>query len=114
MDGTLTVIREAARKATGIATTAGYGPRFLHSTGQLHKGDSGSGCFLQLTGDDALDAPIPDNPGDNASAISFSVLKAAQASGDFQALKASGRRVVRVHLGADTWLGLERVAAALS
>ncbi len=113
VDNVLAEIREAARKGTRIPTTAGYGPRFLHSTGQLHKGDAGRGCFLQLTCDDAIDAAIPDNPGDGASAISFSVLKAAQASGDFQALKASGRRVVRVHLGNDTNSGLERVRAAL-
>ena len=113
-DKALAGIRDATREGTRLPTTTGYGPRFLHSTGQLHKGDAGRGCFLQLTCDDTEDAPIPDNPGDSESAISFSVLKAAQASGDFQALKASGRRVVRVHLGADTRSGLERVAAALS
>jgi len=114
IDDALATIRAAVHKRDGIATTTGYGPRFLHSTGQLHKGDGGKGCFLQLTCDDAVDVQIPDSPGDNASAISFSVLKAAQASGDFQALQAAGRRVVRVHLGSDVRSGLERISAALS
>ena len=114
IDDAVAAIRAAVRKRTGIATTTGYGPRFLHSTGQLHKGDGGKGCFLQLTCDDAVDVQIPDAPGDSAAAISFSVLKTAQASGDFQALQTAGRRVVRVHLGSDVLSGLERISSALS
>ena len=113
-DDALGAIRAAARVGAGLPTTAGYGPRFLHSTGQLHKGDAGRGCFLQLTCDDAVDAAIPDAAGEPASSISFSVLKAAQASGDLQALAAGGRRVVRIHLGPDVAAGLQRVLEALT
>ena len=113
-DEALYAMRVAARAGTGLPTTVGYGPRFLHSTGQLHKGDAGQGRFLQLTCDDAVDAAIPDTAGAPSSAISFSMLKAAQAAGDFQALAARGRRVVRIHLGGETAAGMQRVQAALA
>lgn len=96
-----------------IAVTVGYGPRFLHSTGQLHKGDAGRGLFIQLTADDPQDAPIPDELGAPASALSFGVLKAAQASGDRQALLNAGRRVLRLHLDGDVSGGLNRLTVAL-
>lgn len=77
-----------------IASTLGYGPRFLHSTGQLHKGDGGHGIFIQfVTQPPADDLPIPDAAGNATSSLSFGVLKAAQALGDAAALRAAGRRV---------------------
>ena len=86
---------------TGLATTLGFGPRYLHSTGQLHKGDAGRGLFIQLTADSGEDAPIPDEAGAAASSITFGVLAQAQALGDRQALADRGRAVLRIHLGAD-------------
>ncbi len=99
-------IRRQLRDATGKATTTGYGPRFLHSTGQLHKGDAGRGLFIQLTCDDITDADIPDTPDADVSRMSFGVLKAAQALGDAGALRQGGRQVVRFHLGGSIDTGL--------
>jgi glucose-6-phosphate isomerase/transaldolase/glucose-6-phosphate isomerase len=82
-----------------LATTSGYGPRFLHSTGQLHKGDSGNGLFVQFTSDPAEEVPIPLEAGKDDSALSFGILALAQALGDRQALIEAGRRVIRFHLG---------------
>ena len=76
----------------------GYGPRFLHSTGQMHKGDKGVGLFIQFTSDSEEDIPIPDEPGSSSSSISFGVLKTAQALGDRQALLDAGRSVIRYHI----------------
>lgn len=98
---------------TGLATTLGFGPRFLHSTGQLHKGDAGRGLFMQLTADAAEDAPIPDEAGAAASSITFGVLAQAQALGDRQALVDRGRAVLRIHLGADVAAGLAQLRRAL-
>ena len=104
-------IRTHLRDVTRCATTTGYGPRFLHSTGQLHKGGSDAGVFLQLTAPDAKDLPIPGEP------YTFSTLKQAQALGDFRSLATRGRRAVRVDLGQNVLAGLERlrdlIAAAL-
>ena len=75
-------LRVGLRDGLRLATTVGYGPRFLHSTGQLHKGDAGNGLFIQLTADDERDAPIPDEAGGAASSLTFGVLKEAQALGD--------------------------------
>ncbi|HEX7393731.1 MAG TPA: bifunctional transaldolase/phosoglucose isomerase [Anaerolineaceae bacterium] len=83
-----------------IATTLGYGPRFLHSTGQFHKGGPNTGLFIQLTADSVEDVPIPGAP------YTFSVFKQAQALGDMEALQKHGRRVGRVHLGSDINRGL--------
>lgn len=96
------------------ATTLGYGPRFLHSTGQLHKGDSGNGLFVQLTSDTAEDVPIPDEAGSQESSISFGVLKMTQALGDGEALVSGGRRLIRFHLGTDVVGGLQKLASALA
>jgi hypothetical protein len=82
-----------------VATTLGYGPRFLHSTGQLHKGDEGNGFFIQLVSDYSRDAGVPDNAGDDKSSISFGTLIKAQALGDRQALIDNKRRVMTVDLG---------------
>jgi transaldolase / glucose-6-phosphate isomerase len=94
-------IRTHLRDALRVATTTGYGPRFLHSTGQLHKGGDSSGVFIQITADDLKDLPIVGEP------FTFGVLKQAQALGDFQSLASRDRRAIRVHLGADVAAGLK-------
>ncbi len=99
-------LRHAIRDRYHIATTVGFGPRFLHSTGQLHKGDGGNGLFIQITADDVQDLPVPDEPGKDNSSITFGVLKAAQAMGDRQALMDAGRRVIRFHLKGDVVEGI--------
>jgi hypothetical protein len=104
-------LRLQLRDRLHLTTTVGYGPRFLHSTGQLHKGDAGHGLFIQFTADDPQDAPIPDEAGAPASSITFGVLKAAQAMGDRQALLNAGRRVIHFHLGRDVVKELDRLAA---
>jgi len=106
----LQTLRTRLRDRYRLATTVGYGPRFLHSTGQLHKGDAGNGLFIQLTADDPEDAAIPDEAGSPESAISFGVLKAAQAMGDQQALLGAGRRVIRFHLGSDVVRGVRMLS----
>ncbi|HKQ03924.1 MAG TPA: bifunctional transaldolase/phosoglucose isomerase [Blastocatellia bacterium] len=100
-DQLLEALRTHLRDALGVATTTGYGPRFLHSTGQLHKGGPDSGVFVQLTADDAADLRLPGEP------FTFSVLKQAQALGDFQSLASRHRRAIRVHLGKDVAAGLK-------
>ncbi len=102
----LQALRHAARARTKAATTLGIGPRFLHSTGQLHKGGANSGVFLQLTADEG-DLPIPGEP------YGFGRLRAAQAAGDFAVLEARGRRVLRVHLGSDPDAALAALVKAL-
>ena len=99
-------MRVRVRDTKSVATTLGYGPRFLHSTGQLHKGGPNSGVFLQITSDDAEDLPIPGEP------YTFGVLKAAQALGDFVCLGKRDRRAIRVHLGADVNAGLAKLKEA--
>ncbi|UCF30533.1 MAG: bifunctional transaldolase/phosoglucose isomerase [bacterium] len=103
-------LRVRIRDALKVATTSGFGPRFLHSTGQLHKGDGGKGLFIQITTEDALDLPIPDVPGEEKSSVSFGVLKAAQAMGDRRALLDAGRRVARFHITGDARAGIRRLA----
>jgi transaldolase/glucose-6-phosphate isomerase len=97
VDEALALLREAIRGRTRAAVTVGYGPRFLHSTGQLHKGDGGRGRFVQLTAEDAVEVPIPDELGGQGSSLGFGVLKLAQALGDADALERAGRKVVRFH-----------------
>ena len=93
-----------------IPTTLGFGPRFLHSTGQLHKGDAGKGMFIQITCDDAFDLAIPDEAGSESSSMTFGVLKAAQAMGDGEALKAAGRQLIRLHIsGPDITAAINRI-----
>lgn len=96
-------LRTVVRDRTHCATTAGYGPRFLHSTGQLHKGGPNTGVFFQITDEDKNDFPVPGEP------YTFSILKHAQALGDFRALSSRGRRVVRVDVGKDISSGLDRL-----
>jgi transaldolase/glucose-6-phosphate isomerase len=100
-------LRLRLRDALRLATTVGFGPRYLHSTGQLHKGGAANGLFIQITADDAEDLPVPGEP------YSFSVLKQAQALGDLQSLQSKNRRVVRFHLGKDVQAGLERLAGVV-
>ncbi len=102
-DSLLQQIRGVVRDAKNVATTVGYGPRFLHSTGQLHKGGSDSGLFLQVTSEDINDIEVP------GEKFSFGVLKHAQELGDFEALSSRHRRVVRIDLGRDVEKGLRRV-----
>lgn len=95
--------RLALRDGTRLATTLGYGPRYLHSTGQYHKGGPERGLFLQIVGHDRHDVEIPGKP------FGFSVLKRAQARGDLAALRAHGRRVLRVCLGDDAAVGAAKL-----
>ena len=103
IDEELQKIRIALRDATKCATTVGYGPRFLHSTGQLHKGGPDTGVFFQITANDAVDFAVPGEP------YTFSILKQAQALGDFRSLAKRGRRAIRVDVGNDTLRGLARL-----
>ena len=102
-DSLLQQIRETVRDAKKVATTIGYGPRCLHSTGQLHKGGPDSGVFLQITSEAINEKQLP------GEKVSFGVLKQAQALGDFEALSKRHRRVVRIDLGRDVEKGLRRV-----
>ncbi len=101
-------LRVAIRDGRHLATTLGFGPRFLHSTGQLHKGGPNTGVYIQITADDGTDVPIPGQP------FTFSVLKRAQAAGDLQSLRHHGRRVIRVHIGGDLGAGLASLTDAVS
>ncbi|MGO8947178.1 MAG: bifunctional transaldolase/phosoglucose isomerase, partial [Ktedonobacterales bacterium] len=103
----LAAIRVRMRNLCRVATTLGYGPRFQHSTGQLHKGGANNGVFIQLVANDHEDVPIPDAP------YTFSVLKAAQALGDLQALEEHKRRVIRINLGPSISLGLGELRQAV-
>jgi transaldolase/glucose-6-phosphate isomerase len=100
-------IREKVLKRTGVATCLGFGPRFLHSTGQAYKGGGNNGVFLQITSDDEFDLPVP------GQKYTFGVVKTAQARGDFQVLIDRGRRALRVHLGADVSKGLEWLSSVI-
>ncbi len=107
-DLALEALRREVAEKHGIATTMGYGPRFLHSTGQLHKGGPASGLFLQLTAEHAEDVVIPGVP------FTFGVLADAQAVGDLRALRGAGRRVVRVGLESDHEQGILRLVNELA
>ncbi len=102
-DDRIAEIRAAIARALHVATTTGYGPRFLHSTGQLHKGGPDKGVFLQLTGGSHQDTPIPNEK------FGFGVLVRAQAIGDLQSLVSRKRRAVSIDLGEDVERGLERL-----
>jgi transaldolase/glucose-6-phosphate isomerase len=100
-------IRHAVRNKKKVATVLGFGPRFLHSTGQAYKGGPNSGVFLQITCDDAKDLPVP------GQKYTFGIVKAAQARGDFAVLSERGRRALRVHLGKNLKSGLAALAKAV-
>jgi transaldolase/glucose-6-phosphate isomerase len=103
----LQAMRLAVRDGTGAATCLGFGPRFLHSTGQAYKGGPNTGVFLQITCDDTTDIPVP---GQN---YSFGVVKAAEARGDFAVLSERSRRALRVHLGVNVAAGLHVLQTSL-
>jgi len=103
----LQTMRHAVRDKKRVATCLGFGPRFLHSTGQAYKGGPNSGVFLQITCDDSVELPVP------GQKYTFGVVKAAQARGDFQVLAERGRRALRVHLGKDLKAGLATLQAAV-
>jgi len=109
-DAALLALRTELRDRYRLATTVGYGPSFLHSTGQLYKGDAGNGLFIQFTSDSARDADIPDAAGSDESSITFGILEEAQALGDRRAMEDAGRRVIRFHLGEDVIEALDQVA----
>jgi transaldolase / glucose-6-phosphate isomerase len=102
-EGVLQQIRHLVRDRGSVATCLGFGPRFLHSTGQAYKGGPPRGVFLQITCDDARDVRVPGRK------YTFGVVKAAQARGDFDVLAQRGRRALRIHVGADVAAGLERL-----
>jgi hypothetical protein len=104
---TLQSIRHAVRDKKGVATVLGFGPRFLHSTGQAYKGGPNSGVFLQITCDDSVALPVP------GQKFTFGVVEAAQARGDFQVLAERGRRALRVHLGSNLKAGLAVLVTAV-
>jgi transaldolase / glucose-6-phosphate isomerase len=103
----LQAIRLAVRDKKKVATVLGFGPRFLHSTGQAYKGGPNSGVFLQITCDDAVDLQVP------GQKYTFGTVKAAQARGDFAVLAERGRRALRVHLGKDLAAGLATLSKAV-
>jgi transaldolase/glucose-6-phosphate isomerase len=100
-------IRESVRDKKRVATCLGFGPRFLHSTGQAYKGGPNTGVFLQITCDDAADLPVP------GKKYTFGIVKAAQARGDFNVLTERGRRALRVHLTGDLAAGLKTLQQAI-
>jgi transaldolase/glucose-6-phosphate isomerase len=104
---TLQAPRHRVRESKKVATCLGFGPRFLHSTGQAYKGGPNTGVFLQVTCDDAKDLPVP------GSKYTFGIVKAAQARGDFQVLAERNRRALRIHIGADVPAGLRSLASAI-
>jgi transaldolase/glucose-6-phosphate isomerase len=107
-ESSLQKIRHAVRDKKRVATCLGFGPRFLHSTGQAYKGGPNSGVFLQITCDDAVNLPVP------GQKYTFGVVKAAQARGDFQVLAERGRRALRLHLGPDVKAGLSTLLAEVN
>jgi glucose-6-phosphate isomerase len=106
-EAAIQALRHKVRDAKRVATCLGFGPRFLHSTGQDYKGGPNTGVFLQITADHAIDVAIP------GQKLSFGVVIDAQAAGDLAVLESRGRRAVRVHLGADVAAGLKTLAAAI-
>ena len=103
----LQAMRHSVRDKKRVATCLGFGPRYLHSTGQAHKGGANSGVFLQITCEDAVDLPVP------GQRYTFGAVKAAQARGDFHVLAERGRRLLRAHLGADVQAGLATLQTAI-
>jgi glucose-6-phosphate isomerase len=106
-EAAIQTLRHKVRDAKRVATCLGFGPRFLHSTGQDYKGGPNSGVFLQITADHAVDVEIP------GQKLTFGVVIDAQAAGDFAVLESRGRRALRIHLGADLAAGLDMLTAAV-
>lgn len=107
-DTTMQGIRTTVQTKFNVATCLGYGPRFLHSTGQAYKGGPDTGVFLQITCDDANDLQVPGHK------YTFGIVKAAQARGDFSVLADRNRRALRVHLGKDTEAGMKQLEAIVN
>jgi hypothetical protein len=107
-------LRIRLQEKYGCVTTTGFGPRFLHSTGQLHKGDGGNGRFIQILSRNQEDLSIPDFAGSSETSISFGVLKLAQAFGDREALKSEGRQIITFLIEGDIASGLEKIVKLLS
>lgn len=107
-ENSLQGIRSMVRDSKKVATCLGFGPRFLHSTGQAYKGGPNSGVFLQITCEDAADLAVP------GASYSFGIVKSAQARGDLEVLVERGRRSLRVHLGADVRAGLMKLRGAVT
>ncbi len=103
----LSALRKSVLERSGAATCLGFGPRFLHSTGQAYKGGGNNSVVLQITSDDEFDLPVP------GQKYTFGVVKAAQARGDFQVLLDRGRRALRIHLGSDVESGLENILSLI-
>jgi glucose-6-phosphate isomerase len=107
-------LRAAIFSRFRLPVTFGYGPRYLHSTGQLHKGGAGGGVFIQITGDDSPDIEIPEHFGITGSVLSFGTLKALQAAADRQALMELGRKVIRIHLHKNIAADLKAIAGTIT
>ena len=108
IEGRIGVIRRRVAELSGAPTTFGYGPRFLHSTGQVHKGGPPGGVFLQIVDDPGPDVTVP------GAGYGFSKLISAQAEGDYFALRGAGRQVVRIHVGSDRSGGLQAIEEGFS
>ncbi|MEO1693101.1 MAG: transaldolase, partial [Cyanobacteria bacterium J06631_6] len=104
----LQMVRTAIRDRFKVATCLGFGPRFLHSTGQAYKGGPNTGVFLQITAEDSFELPVPQQK------YSFGVVKSAQARGDFQVLVDRDRRALRIHLGKDIQAGIAAIQQAVA
>jgi hypothetical protein len=107
LDETVHALRRTIARVRRCATTVGFGPRYLHSTGQLYKGGPDAAVFLELTAEEPDDLPIPGEP------FTFGVLKQAQALGDFHAMQQRGRRILRIHLGGDLERSMQRLLSAV-
>ena len=101
--------RAQIERISSVPVTLGFGPRFLHSTGQLHKGDSGEGFFIQIVSDNVNDLPIPDDLGSEESTFSFGILKMAQAKGDFMSLDEKERDIVRIGIPSEVAKNIAKI-----
>ncbi len=102
-------LRAQVERISSVPVTLGFGPRFLHSTGQLHKGDSGKGFFIQIVSDNANDLSIPEDVGSAESVFSFGILKMAQATGDFKSLDEKGRQIARIGIPSEVAPSIARI-----
>ena len=102
-------LRARIEKISSVPVTLGFGPRFLHSTGQLHKGDSGEGIFIQIVSDNENDLRIPTATGSSESVFSFATLKTAQAIGDFKSLDEKGREVIRIGISSNVSKNIQTI-----